>query len=248
MVAAFPFLKKTRSNAYQRLRGLLYRSGLPVAWPKPFGLTRSQIRIFRSSRGILHVGANSGQERFLYHYLQKPALWIEPDRESFRRLSANIRPLRGQKAIRALCWSRAGVRLPFHQTSNNGLSSSVYPLAKHLHLWPGVKPAGKVVMTSQTLDGLLFAKRRDALPYDTLILDTQGSELQILAGAGKTLKNITTIICEACNFEAYRGGCRDSQVKKFLHQRGWKLLQSLPVWRSGAKTYFELVFRKKSAG
>jgi len=238
---------KTRS-CYQRLREISYHIGLPLALPDLFGFSRGQIQILRSARGIIHVGANSGQERFLYEHLRKPVLWIEPDQESFRRLAKNICKLPGQKAIRSLCWSKTGARIPFHKTSNNGLSSSVYPLAQHLNVWPKVKPAGQTYMITRTLDNLVFDKFQKGTPYDTLILDTQGSELQVLAGAQKTLDKIRTIMCEACNFEAYRGGCRAGQVKKFLRRRGWKLRQSLPVWQSGPKTYFELIFQKSPAG
>lgn len=248
LVEKILFLRKIRSAVYQSLRRLVYKSGFPLLCPKVFGHSRGQMKILRSARGIIHVGANSGQERFLYEHLRKRVLWIEPDQESFRRLEKNICKLPGQKAIRALCWSKTGARIPFYKTSNNGLSSSVYPLAKHLNVWPEVKPAGQTYMITRTLDNLLFAKPQKGTPYDTLILDTQGSELQVLAGAQKTLDKISTIMCEACNFEAYRGGCRAGQVKKFLRRRGWKLRQCLPVWQSGTKTYFELIFQKSPAG
>jgi len=248
MVATYPTLRRIRSAAYQGVRELVYRSGLPVVWPGPFGLSRGLIETCRSARGIIHVGANSGQERFLYDYLRKPILWIEPDNESFRRLRKNIRNMLRQRAILALCWNKDGARVPFHPTSNNGLSSSVYPLARHQDLWPEVKPNGRVMMTTRTLDRILFPQRRKRIPYDTLVLDTQGSELQILRGAGKTLAQVQTIVCEACNFEAYRGGCRAGQIRSFLRRRGWQLFHSLPVWRSGTKTYFELIFRKSTAG
>ena len=43
-----------------------------------------------SHKGIIHVGANSGQERDLYHNLGKLVYWIEADPNIYPKLEENI--------------------------------------------------------------------------------------------------------------------------------------------------------------
>ena len=53
-------------------------------------------------RGVIHVGANDGSERYVYAEYGLKVIWIEPIPEVFQQLVENIRSFPDQKAINAL--------------------------------------------------------------------------------------------------------------------------------------------------
>ena len=56
----------------------------------------------REVTGVIHVGANTGQERHIYNAHGLRVLWVEPFPEVFAALEANIRGIAGQTALNAI--------------------------------------------------------------------------------------------------------------------------------------------------
>ena len=63
---------------------------------------------------------------------------------------------------------------------------------------------------------------------DYLKLDTQGTEYEILIGAGKLLDRIEKIHCEVNHTEWYEGQKYGEEITKFLADRGFELTSSKP--------------------
>ena len=61
--------------------------------------------------GIIHVGANTGQERELYASNGLPVLWVEPIPDVYEKLVSNLRNFPNQLAVQALLYDRDGVQL-----------------------------------------------------------------------------------------------------------------------------------------
>ena len=169
-------------------------------------------------RGVIHVGANTGQERGLYASYGLNVLWIEPIPEIFETLQANLAAFPKQRAVRALITDRENATYTFHLADNKGLSSSILEMRLHRKLYPDVEYENEIPLTSTTLPALLQAHAIDAREYDGLVLDTQGSELLVLDGASPLLHNLKFIKTEAADFEAYAGGCTLDELTRFLAQ------------------------------
>ena len=71
-------------------------------------LSREPDRFLRNSRGVIHVGANSGQERDHYEKAKLEVVWIEPVPAVFAALVSNIRNHPRQKALNALATDTDG--------------------------------------------------------------------------------------------------------------------------------------------
>jgi len=71
--------------------------------------------------GIIHVGANTGQERQLYASKGLPVLWVEPIPEVYRKLMANLRDFPNQRAIQALLYDKDGAQVSLNIANNGGL-------------------------------------------------------------------------------------------------------------------------------
>ena len=183
---------------------------------------RNPQRFLRHVQGVIHVGANAGQERDLYNKHGLAVVWIEPIPEVFRELEANIAALPRQRGIQGLVADVDGQEYAFHVANNHGLSSSIFALKHHRDVWPDVRYEKTIVLKSTTLPSLCERHGIDCREYQALILDTQGSELLILRGARELLPAFTYIQAEAADFEVYEGCCRIGELSGFLAECGFR--------------------------
>jgi FkbM family methyltransferase len=130
--------------------------------------------------GVIHVGANTGQERDIYARHDLKVAWIEPIPEQFEILRKNIRSLSGQVAINALITDQDAKPYTFHVANNDGASSSILDLHSHKDIWPDVHYIRDMEMKSSTLKTAPETSKVDLGRYDALVLDTQGSEMLVL--------------------------------------------------------------------
>ena len=200
-------------------------------------------RFLAQVKRLIHVGANSGQERDLYAAHGVEVLWIEALPETFAKLIDNIRGVPRQRAIRALVTDKDGADYVFHVANNEGESSSILDLAQHRDIWPAVLFERDVALRSTTLDTLLG----DDLRHDALVMDTQGSELLVLQGARRLLRHVKFVKTEAADFESYVGCAKVDDITSFLARHGFALIgKDKFAERAAGGTYFELLFEKRS--
>lgn len=193
--------------------------------------------------GLIHVGANTGQERAVYDSHDLDVLWLEPLQEVYRKLQVNIRPYPKQQAMCCLVTDRDDVPTRFNIASNTGESSSILDMALHRDIWPTVGFVGARTLTSITLDSLLSRAAVSADAYQALVIDTQGAELLVLRGARNTLAAMRYVKLEAADFESYVGGATLEQLTRYLQAQGFREMLRHPFARhpSGGR-YFDVLF------
>jgi FkbM family methyltransferase len=204
-------------------------------------------RFLRRLRGVIHVGANSGQERDSYARRGLNVLWIEPIPEVFQMLQQNLEGFPAQRALQALIADRDGVPLELKVANNQGASSSIFDLDLHRDIWPDVRYERTYATTSVTLPSLIRDNAIDLDLYDGLILDTQGSELMILRGAAGILRWFKYIQTEVADFSSYAGGCQLDELDAFLRGQGftaWRKEKFAEHPSGGA--YYDVVYRRRS--
>lgn len=195
-------------------------------------------------KGAVHVGANTGQERDAYAALNLNVLWVEPLPDIFDKLTRRLAGYPQQKAVRALVADIDGKEYTLHISSNAGLSSSILPFGGHTDIWPKIKYVGDVTITGTTLASLL---RDEPDAYDALVLDTQGTELLVLRGAGTALDRFRYIKTEAADFEVYKGCCRLSELTEFLACRGFtEQCRAVSAERAGGGKCYDVVYKRKT--
>jgi FkbM family methyltransferase len=202
-------------------------------------------RVLDHVRGVVHVGANTGQERDLYEFYGLDVLWIEPIPEVFESLSAHIRGYARQRALRYLLTDRTGVEYAFHVASNGGQSSSILELGRHREMWPSVHYERTIALESATFDWMVEHERIDLDRYDMLLLDTQGSELLVLRGASAHLSAFRFVQTEVADFEAYTGGCTLAELAAFLGERGFaECGRTLIEEHPGGGAYYDVLYER----
>jgi FkbM family methyltransferase len=198
----------------------------------------------KKCRGIIHVGANDGQQRHLYAEHGLKVVWIEPIPDVFQQLVKNVRDFPDQKAINALITNEDGTLCTLHVANNSGQSSSILDLHLHKDIWPDVTFTHDVTLRSTRLPTALA--EIDLTQYDAMVLDTQGSELLILQSAVTILSGFKFIQVEAANFEAYRNCATVDTINRFLRSQGFRLRRKdlQEARRATGGEYFDLVFQR----
>lgn len=200
-------------------------------------------RFLRSVHGVVHVGANVGQERDLYARHGLDVLWIEPIPDVFVELRRNIERYPRQRALECLVTDRDDAEYEFHIANNRGESSSILDLKEHKTVWPKVAFTTTIKLRSSTLPSLLVREQIEPVAYDALVMDTQGSELLVLRGAEPLLAGFKFIKTEVPDFEAYAGCAQLADIGRFLAEHGFReLSRSRFASHPGGGSYYDVVF------
>lgn len=209
--------------------------------------TESADSFLQDVEGVIHVGANNGEEREQYSDFGLRVIWVEPIPEVFMELERNLRPFANQKAYQELVTDVDGKEYQFHISNNNGASSSILELKEHKAIWPAVDYTKSILLNSITLSTLLRRENIDPSDYQALIMDTQGSELLILQGCIDLVENFKYIKIEVPDFESYEGCCQLDDIAKFMTDHGYvELSRNKFAGRETVGNYFDIVYKKEA--
>lgn len=206
---------------------------------------RAEHSYLRKIRGVIHIGANAGQERDLYAAFGLDVIWIEPIPEVFEALKINISGFPKQRAYKYLVTGEDGKVYSLHIADNSGASSSILDLSKHTEMYPGIAYNGTVTIEGISLGSILAAERANIEQYAAIVLDTQGSELEILKGAAGILPHFRFIKVEVPDFEAYKSCCQIGDLSAFMsfnnfRERSRHLIKHAP----GVGSYFDVIYER----
>lgn len=166
--------------------------------------------------GIVHVGANEGYEVEFYLKLGlKPIVCFEPLMEAAEKFWAKYKPEVAHLELLAL-GNIDGTAL-LHVTQGDGQGSS---------LLPELPPEYQEVNcdTVQIARFATWAADADFDPklYDTLVIDTQGTELDVLRGMDDFIEGFRFLNIECSMVPTYGGGAFAEEVILYLARWGFK--------------------------
>jgi FkbM family methyltransferase len=202
-------------------------------------------KYLKKIRGLIHVGANTGQERQLYSKYKLSVIWVEPIPEIFAELENNLIGISKQVAIKGLVTDRDNEEYTFKVASNHGASSSIFDFDLHKDIWPNITFEKTISLYSKTLPTLLIENNIEIGNYDMLVIDTQGSELLVLKGAVSILQNFKYIQTEVPDFEAYKGCCQLEEVQFFFKEQNYEeVFRKKFAKHPDSGTYYDIIFKK----
>lgn len=222
--------------------------GLKGDWDVIIGFKSPPLDFFLSKvTGVIHVGANVGQERDLYAAHDLNVFWIEPIPEVFAELTQRIGAFPKQRASCSLITDVEDGEYRFNISNNNGASSSIFDFAQHTEIWPDVSFERDITLKSTTLPSLLKREHIDLSKYNALVMDTQGSELLILKGAVDILSRFRFIKTEVADFESYQNCCRLPDMDNFLLHHQFRRVATHPfAHKEGIGSYFDVTYAAAS--
>jgi len=172
----------------------------------------------KGSCKILHIGAHEAEE--LESYVEQgwtDVVWVEPIPEKHEIVLSRIQPYENMKAFNYAAWTKSGLTFSFYQT-NNGQSSSIYPLNKHSEVYPHIIVEKIISVNTISIDDLM--EEINWQP-DMINLDIQGAEYDALLGGLKTLKKTKYIYTEVSYDDLYFGACLEPQLTRLLKKNGF---------------------------
>jgi FkbM family methyltransferase len=200
---------------------------------------RMNEQFLKHATGVIHVGANSGQERDLYFRLNKSVIWIEAIPEIFLELEKNIAGYSNQRALCALVGDRSQNEVLFNVASNNSNSSSIYEFVNETY--DGITMKSNLTLPMTRMAELLNSS--DFSANNHLVLDVQGSELLVLKGMSEYLGLIQSMQVEVSTREIYKGGVSYYQLKDYLEFHGF-----MPLWEPRPDDHTNIIFCRKLMG
>jgi FkbM family methyltransferase len=177
--------------------------------------------------GILHCGANEGQEAEEYSkWGVERVMWIEAIPEVYAKLKSHVSKFPNQLAIKACLSNVDNEEVEFNISNNQSQSSSILQLGEHLRIHPEVHYVDKIKCTTVTIDTLFRGIEIDYSMIDFLNLDLQGAELMALQGATNFLKQINAINTEVNKIEVYKDCALIEDLDYFLLQQGFERVET----------------------
>jgi FkbM family methyltransferase len=110
-------------------------------------------------KGVIHIGASTGQERDIYQKYGLDVVWVEPIPDIFKKLRKNIKNYSRQRAFQYLITDKDGAEYKFNISTNKGMSSSIYDLKHHKDIWPDITYKQSITLKSITLPTLLIKEQ-----------------------------------------------------------------------------------------
>jgi FkbM family methyltransferase len=152
--------------------------------------------------GILHCGANDGQERFEYDELKVPVAWIEALPAVYAKLQENLTHFPLQRCFNICIGDEDGKEVVFHVSNNQAQSSSYLELGTHKDIHPEVHYVQDIPMKTTRLD-TFFDYLGVVKPLNFLMLDLQGAELIAMKSLGEYLDQFDYIWTEVNQVPVY---------------------------------------------
>lgn len=190
-------------------------------------------------RNIVHVGAGGESKSAndtIYHY-------FEP------REDAGLSKVSTKKNVNVYPVALSDYKGTATLNITNKLSCSSFlepniELIKELQpeKWNRFEVKNRIEVQVDRLDNLLDSD----ITIDKLIIDTQGSELNVLKGCGDLLNNTTTIICEVEYVELYKDQPLFSDVLEYLESFGFKHngFSRQVQWGKNSNIFADAIFKK----
>jgi FkbM family methyltransferase len=176
--------------------------------------------------GIIHVGAHAGEEWVNYANNNiHDVVWVEANPNLAGHLKQKFHNDTNKVIINAAIFNEEKI-LTFNIT-NNLCSSSLFELKTHKQLYPDVVYNNQIQTHTKRLDTLINNQTIDIQKYNTLVVDVQGAELQVIESLGKYLVSIKYIISEICLTELYEGSTVVEIFDQKLNELGFTKIKQL---------------------
>jgi FkbM family methyltransferase len=177
-------------------------------------------------KGVLHVGANVGEEAPVYDELGiKRVTWIEANAAIYAQLLKNIERFEDHSALCYCIGDEHDKPVNFHVSNNGSQSSSILDLGTHKIAHPEVHFTHDIPMVMKRID-VLFGDNFDK-STDFLNIDLQGAELKALRGMGDLLHQFKWAYLEVNKAELYKGCALVEDIDLYMLGFGFKRVETM---------------------
>lgn len=171
--------------------------------------------------GIIHIGANTGQELAWYVTRgYRPLLAFEPHPDAFAELKRRY-------GNHAQCWQLAlaanngVIDLYIPEDGDTEKSSTLRVIPTDGHDWTRVPVSHSISVDAVRFDVWASKTGTDITNFNTVVIDVQGMELDVLQGFGSLLGFVSFLIVECSKKPLFEGEASAQEVIDWLGFRGF---------------------------
>lgn len=191
--------------------------------------------------GVVHIGANLGQELESYRDNNiKNIILIEPLIEVFNQLlekTSNYSDL-NITLFNVALGNESGQAI-MNVSNYNGMSSSLLEPELHLELHPDVTFDTQETVRIERLDNLIYGRSS----YNMINIDVQGFELEVFKGATESLSTIKYINAEVSKEYVYSKNGLIGELDQFLSTYNFERVET--QWAGGWLPWGDAFYIKK---
>ncbi|MDB4336155.1 methyltransferase domain-containing protein [Synechococcus sp. AH-603-M21] len=187
------------------------------------------LELLNNGDSLIHIGAHFAEERVSYKQKGISVMWVEACPLFEDTIKENLKDQPDQ-LYRICALDKTTGRKKVFNISNNhqGVSSSFYEFGKDAKtLWPelDLHHVDSICINSKTLDNFIDEESHwiSTKKPRVLLIDVQGSELDVLLGGIGSLWRFDLIQIETSNVNVYENGNTRDPVIKLLSNNGFKL-------------------------
>ena len=187
-----------------------------TSWIEQFGFSKG---------GVIHVGAHEAQEASEYATRGlEPVLWFEAVPSLVDRAAERLKVFPNQRIHSGLLWSEPDQMKTLNLSSNDLGSSSLFQFYLHKASYPQVRMENSIILQTTTLDSIVPNYSEFANQFSYLVLDVQGSELEVLKGSTAVICHLDAIMVEVSIRELYKDAPIYSEIIEWLSGQGFTLI------------------------
>ncbi|WP_368012165.1 FkbM family methyltransferase [Laspinema palackyanum] len=184
-------------------------------------------------RGVIHVGANEGEELKTYQEIGiKKVLFIEANPAVFQVLKGKLSDVPNLIGVNCAISNLNGTAT-LHVTSMDA-ASSILPLKRVKEYYPEIRETHQIKVQCKTLDTLVAELGLNPADFNLLNLDIQGAEFLALQGAKNLLQHIEAINTEVNYEELYEGTQLIDKIDELLAESDFERVATVtpyhPSW------------------
>lgn len=176
--------------------------------------------LINNIKGVVQVGANSGQEITEISKYTKNIILIEP----IPHLANLLKVKYPDYLIISCALGHTNCEMDLYLSSNNGESSSLLKPLKHTEYYPNIFFENKIKVPVRRFDTIISDLNINIDSFNVLITDTQGYDLKSLMGFGDYLKKFDLIMSEYINSNLYENDDRLDTFIDYLNPLGFELV------------------------
>jgi len=200
------------------------------------------------SKGVLHLGANEGQEAEAYRSCGvERVVWVEALPDVYKKLWEKVSKYENSTAILACLSDIDGQKVKFNIASNEAQSSSMLEFGTHSKEHPTVKFVDSIELTTTRLDTCFKDHGIEMIPDGWFLnIDLQGAELLALKGMGDLIQKFDHAYIEVNTRELYKGCPLAGEIDAFLHPYGFVPMETKMTGAGWGDRYYQRfpVFKK----
>jgi len=194
---------------------------------------------------VIHAGAHMGEERIYYLKSNLKVFWIEANPFIFKKLKRNLRFYRNQFPILFTLSEKSGESVEFKISKSTSASSILN--FKDLEVTPNHEHVKTIMTKTSTIAHLIESNAIKLGRRNLLLCDTQGTELEVIKGAGSYLDQFQYVVAESQDYELYENQSLSAEIESYLANKGFSIIKK-EIWASNdskTKNCYELVFKRK---